>query len=133
MRNISLQQIRGRLDWDRLAIGLSALCGVHCLVTVLLVGTAATIGSFLEAPIIHEVGLAVAVVLGAVALGVGLLRHSSVVPPLVGFAGLTLMASALVVPHGIWESILTLGGVGILASGHLLNRRAHRRAQCCRG
>lgn len=112
----------GRID--RMAIGLSALCGVHCLVTSLLIGVLASVGGVLESPLIHEGGLVLAIILGALALGAGALRHRLLLPLTVGSLGLGVMAGALSLPHGWQETVCTLLGVSILSLAHLLNRQA---------
>ena len=110
---------------DKLAIGLSGLCAVHCLATAVTIGLLSSAADVLGAPVIHEVGLMIAIVLGALALGGGLLRHRKIVPLLVGIVGLGAMAGALMLPHG-WsgETICTLGGVALLALAHYLNGRS---------
>lgn len=112
----------GRLD--RLAMGLSGLCLVHCLATAVLMGFLATVGGFLGQPIIHEVGLALATILGAIALGRGWAEHRFILPFLVGATGLALMAVAIALPEGGHEAIATVAGVCILALGHRLNLQA---------
>ena len=54
---------------DRMAIGLSGLCLVHCLATSVLLALVSAAGGILGAPIIHEVGLGLAMIMGAIALG----------------------------------------------------------------
>jgi hypothetical protein len=49
---------------DRMAIGLSGLCLVHCVATTVLLALLASAGGVLGAPIIHEVGLSLAMVMG---------------------------------------------------------------------
>ena len=39
---------------DRMAMGLSGLCLVHCLATAILLGLLASAGGILGSPIIHE-------------------------------------------------------------------------------
>ncbi|MFP5330389.1 MAG: MerC domain-containing protein [Alphaproteobacteria bacterium] len=109
----------GRLD--RLAIGLSGLCLVHCLATAVVLAALATAGGLLGAPIVHEVGLVLAIVLGAVALGRGALEHGFLMPIAVGSLGLGVMAGALTFPHDGSEALYTMLGVGIVALGHRLN------------
>jgi hypothetical protein len=109
---------------DRIAVGLSGLCLVHCLATAVLLGFLATAGGILGQPIIHEVGLALAMVLGAIALGRGWMEHRSVLPVIVGSAGIALMALAVALPEGGRETIFTVAGVSILALGHRLNMLA---------
>jgi hypothetical protein len=76
----------GRID--RLALGLSALCGAHCLATSLLIGVMASLGGILDSPLVHEVGLALAIILGALALGAGTFRHRNLLPFVIGSVGL---------------------------------------------
>ncbi len=110
---------------DRLAIGVSGLCMVHCLASAVLVALAASAGGLLFAPIVHEVGLSIAILLGALALGQGVMQHGYMMPIAVGALGLGVMAGAVSLPHdGSGETLFTLVGVGLLALGHDLNRRA---------
>ena len=73
---------------------------------------------------IHEVGLTLAMALGAFALGRGNLEHGFVLPSAVGGMGLGVMAGSLTLPHDGTEAVATMLGVMILALGHDLNRRA---------
>ena len=109
---------------DRVAIGLSGLCLVHCLASTILVAMLASAGGMLLNPIIHEVGLMFAIGLGIVALGRGVIEHGFMMPAAVGGLGLGVMAGALTLPHDGAEVIYTILGVAILALGHDLNRRA---------
>lgn len=122
--------LSGRANLDRVAIGLSALCAVHCVATILLLGALSSLGHFFADPIIHEVGLALAVVVGALALGAGMRRHRSFGPMVIGGAGLLVMAAALFVPHGASESVLTVIGVVLVAGAHLLNMRMDCGLEC---
>jgi hypothetical protein len=110
--------------WDRLAIGLSALCLVHCVATVFLLTLLASAGGILLHPAVHEIGLAFAIALGLFALVKGALEHGYILPAAVGGLGLGAMAGALSVPHGGAETAYTMVGIAILALGHDLNRRA---------
>jgi len=125
-----LNTAKNRVRLDRFAIGLSALCAVHCVVTVLLLGALSSLGHFFAAPIIHEAGLALAILVGAVALGAGLRRHRALFPLAVGCVGLAVMGCALLVPHGLGESVLTVLGVSLVAIAHVLNIRADSRTGC---
>lgn len=120
--------LRRRLD--QLGIGIAGLCVVHCLVTLVVIsslGLGGIVGGhFLLDENIHRIGLALALMVAAVAIGWGLLRHRRVLPFAVAVAGLGLMAAALIVPHGANEFLLTLIGVVLVSAGHLLNLRAAR-------
>jgi len=109
---------------DRLAIGLSGLCVVHCVVSAALVALLASAGGLLVDHRIHEVGLVLSIGLGAVALGGGILSHGFMMPAAVGALGIGVMAGALSLPHHAGEVVYTILGVAILALGHDLNRRA---------
>jgi len=109
----------GRLD--RMAIGLSGLCLVHCLGTTVVLAVLASAGGMLGAPIVHEVGLSLAMLLGALSLGKGIFEHGYTMPSAVGGLGLGVMAGALTLPHDGTEAMYTVIGVAILALGHRLN------------
>lgn len=109
---------------DRIAVGVSGLCLVHCLATAVLLGLVSAAGGMLGAPIIHEVGLTLAMILGSVALGKGIVEHGFLLPSAVGAVGLGVMARALSLPHGGSEALVTMAGVLILALGHRLNAMA---------
>lgn len=106
---------------DKLAIGLSGLCLVHCLGTTVVLAVLASAGGMLGAPIIHEVGLSLAMLLGGLSLGKGIFDHRYTMPSAVGGLGLGVMAGALTMPHDGTEAMYTVIGVAILALGHRLN------------
>jgi hypothetical protein len=110
---------------DRAGITLSALCAMHCLATVVLVSALGIGGGLLAKPIIHEAGLVLAMIIAAVAIGIGALRHRRAAPFVTAMTGLSFMGGALAVPHGYEEAVLTIIGVGLVSLGHVLNMRGH--------
>lgn len=102
-------------------MGISGLCAVHCVATAVLLGLVASAGGMLGAPIIHEVGLGLAMVLGAIALGRGIREHGFILPSAVGALGLVMMAYAMTLHESGYEPALTILGVSVLALGHRLN------------
>ena len=108
---------------DRAAVALSGFCVVHCVATVVLLGTLSSLGHLFTDPRIHEGGLLLATLLGGIALGTGVWRHRRMLPVMIGVPGLFLMAIALLVPHGGGEALLTICGVSLVAAAHLLNAR----------
>jgi hypothetical protein len=106
---------------DRFAMALSGLCMVHCLATSVALALLSAAGGALGAPIIHEVGLTLAMIMGAISLGRGVLEHGYAMPSAIGGLGLGVMAGALTLPHDGGEALYTIIGVGILALGHRLN------------
>jgi hypothetical protein len=118
------QNALSRGSLDRLAVAVSGLCAAHCLLTAVVLGLLSSAGGFLSNPMIHETGLFIAIILGAVALGSGAIAHGFMMPAAIGALGLGIMAGALSLPHGSEEGIYTVIGVMVLALGHDLNHRA---------
>lgn len=113
--------IRRRLDLTGIALG--GLCLVHCLATILVVSALGLGGQLLLSPDIHRVGLLLALIIAAVAIGWGALRHRRAAPFVTAMMGLSFMGGALAVPHGPKEAILTIIGVALVSLGHILNLR----------
>lgn len=109
---------------DRLAIGLSGLCLLHCMAGFLLLSLFAVSGDLLDHRV-HIVGLALAMPLAAVALWRGWRIHGRAWIAAVGLAGLVVMAASLAVEHGdIAEMFVSMAGVSLLALAHWRNLRA---------
>ena len=117
----ALLPIRQRLD--RIGIMLSGLCAVHCLLGIVLVSLLGLGGEAFLAPAIHRTGLALAVLVGLVTLGLGVLRHGQLAPLAFGGCGIALMISGLAVQHGPAEAVLTIAGVALVAFAHIRNLR----------
>ena len=109
---------------DRLAIGLSGLCVVHCVATAVLLTVLASAGGLLVDPVFHEIGLMIALLLGVAGLGRGVMIHGFMLPAAIGSLGLGMMAGTLTLEHSGMEVVYSIAGVLILALGHDLNRRA---------
>lgn len=122
--------IRQRLD--RAGIALSALCAVHCLLSVVLVSVIGLGAGALLDPAIHRFGLLIATLIAAVAIGWGAMRHRVAAPFVVALTGLSFMGGALAVPHGVEEAVLTVIGVALVSLGHILNLR-HLHSACTHG
>ena len=124
----AINPIRQRLD--RVGIGLSGLCALHCLASIVLVSGLGLGGGFFFAPDIHRWGLVVATLIAGVAIGWGAMRHKMAAPFVIAMTGLTFMGGALAVPHGYKEAILTIIGVALVSLGHILNLRHCHSAAC---
>lgn len=109
-------------------MGLSGLCAVHCVATAVLLGLLASAGGMLGKPIIHEVGLTLAMILGAIALGRGIREHGFLLPSTVGVTGLGIMGYAMTLHETGYEPAFTILGVAVLALGHRLNMMAKQPA-----
>ena len=117
----TLLSIRARLD--RVGVVLSGLCALHCIVSLVVVAGLGLGGSVLLAPVIHEVGLALAFVIAGVAIGWGAIKHRRAAPFVIAMTGLSFMGGALASPHGPQEAVLTIIGVLLVSVGHVLNLR----------
>lgn len=117
---------------DRLAIALSGVCAVHCVLVVAAITAIPIWGlGWLTAPHFHEWFLAAALAPSAIALLSGYRRHRRTVVVAMGVLALALMALAIalstleaVSPRG--ESVVTLSGAGLLALAHWRNLRLGR-------
>ena len=105
-------------------MGLSGLCAVHCVATAVLLGVLASAGGLLGKPIIHEVGLTLAMIIGSFALIRGFREHGFLLPGAIGMVGLATMAFAMTLHESGYEPPMTILGVGVLALGHRLNMKA---------
>ncbi len=124
-----------RPGWlDRAGVILSGLCMVHCLAGLFLIGMLGIGGGLLLDPAIHRIGLVLALGIGAATIGANALRHGRRLPLALGTAGLALMAGAVASDHGAGEAVMTIAGVLMLASAHIVNLRCapHRLRQSTR-
>ena len=115
--------VRGR--FDRLGVLISGLCMVHCVAGLFLIGVLGLGGGVLLNPAIHRFGLVAAFLVGMVTIGAGALRHGHRLPLALGTTGLALMAAAIVSDHGTGEALLTICGVVLVASAHIVNLRRY--------
>ena len=102
---------------------LSGLCAVHCVLGIVIVAGLGLGGGLLLDPMIHRVGLLLATIIAAVAIGLGAIQHRRAAPFVVAMTGLSFMGGGLAVEHGAEEAVLTVIGVSLVALGHVLNIR----------
>lgn len=113
---------------DKLAIGLSLMCAVHCLaLPVLLILLPSMAALQLDNEAFHF-WMAVAVFPSSIyALTMGCRQHKRYRLFFLGSIGLTLLLLAVVLGEDgvgeVGEKILTVVGAGFVAAGHLLNFR----------
>lgn len=112
---------RGR--FDRLGVVISGLCLVHCVAGLFLIGVLGLGGGVLLNPAIHRFGLLAAFVVGVMTIGSAALRNGHRLPLALGSTGLALMAGAIASEHGSAEALLTICGVLLVASAHIVNIR----------
>lgn len=102
---------------------LSGLCALHCVLSIVLVAALGFGGGLLLHPAFHRIGIVIAAIIAAVAIGAGALRHRKAAPFVTAMTGLSFMGGGLAVPHGLEEAVLTIIGVILVGAGHILNLR----------
>lgn len=115
---------------DASAIGLSALCLVHCLALPTLALALPFLGAWVQAEWVHVLFICAAAPIGLMALlDWRTLRPHAWALVALAVLGLGLMlAGALDVPSAGWERPLTVIGGGIVATAHILNWRRRQGA-----
>jgi hypothetical protein len=114
--------------WDRLGIGISTVCAIHCLFFPVLIATLPMWGF---ASILHEWAHPVFIVLIAPTVYIASKRsHFNKLVTATLTAGLALIILGWILGHhllGIWfETAFTVAGSGLLIMGHWKNYRHHR-------
>ena len=119
---------------DGAAVGLSALCLVHCLALPLLVVGLPFLAQFAEGHL-HAQMLLIAVPLSVFALGLGYRHHRNLRIVMAGVVGISFLTLGATVAHDSWgimaDRIITIIGSLVLATAHYYNSvqtRARKRA-----
>jgi len=120
--------VKLQLMMDKFAIGLSAMCAIHCLavpVLLVLLPSAAALGLGNEQ--FHFWMLAAVLPSSLLALFLGCKKHKRYQLFILGVVGLALLLSAVVLGENIigeaGEKVLTLLGSLFVIAGHWLNFR----------
>ena len=108
---------------DRLAIGASAACLVHCLFLPLLIAAVPATSRLFSIPEeYHLLAVAFAVPVSAWAMITGFRHHGLLLPAMLGLVGLLLLAAgALAAAQELLETALTIAGSMVLAFAHMRN------------
>lgn len=131
----ALRIVHARALMDRIAIGLSGVCALHCLIAPLaLVALPAAAGALLGGEAFHLWLLALILPLSAAALTLGCRRHKDIAVMALGSAGLSILVLAASLGAG-WlgedgERLLTLAGSLTIIAGHMRNFRLCRQDAC---
>lgn len=112
-------------NWlDGAAVGLSALCLVHCLALPLVVAGLPFLAQFAEGHL-HKQMLVVVLPLSIVALGLGFRHHRSKRIVTWGMVGMTLLTIGATLAHDHWgpmaDRAFTMSGAVVLATAHFYN------------
>ena len=122
---------------DGAAVGLSALCLVHCLALPLIVAGLPFLAQFADGHL-HAQMLVVVLPLSIVALGLGFRHHRNLRIVAGGVVGMALLTIGATVAHGHWgitaDRAFTIAGALILAAAHYYNSvqtRERRKSASC--
>lgn len=117
------------VSWDRIGMGLSLLCALHCLLTPLVILSLPILARYyLVHPVFHLL-LALAIIpVGLVAFIAGFRHHQNWIVFVLGVPGLILVSAVPYLVHGLGinlhePSFMVLGSA-LLVLGHWINRRA---------
>jgi uncharacterized membrane protein len=117
------------LDWA--AVGLSALCLVHCLALPFVVAGLPLLAQFAEGHL-HAQMLVVVLPLSIVALGLGFYRHRNSRIVLAGTLGMLTLVVGATVAHNqlglMADRVFTVTGALVLAGAHYFNSIRSRQA-----
>ncbi|OFC70340.1 MerC domain-containing protein [Alteromonas confluentis] len=120
---------------DKIAIALSSLCVVHCIITPILLIALPALGgvAFLDHEVFHQILLFFVLPVGVIAITAGYRHHKSAAILGSGLLGLLLLTLAGTIAHDlvgeIGETVLTIVASLFIVYAHIQNyrQRHHRR------
>jgi hypothetical protein len=117
------------VSWDRIGMGLSILCALHCLLTPLVILSIPFIARYyLDHPMFHIIMATTIIPVGLVAFGAGIRHHKNWMVLALGLPGLVLVSVTPYLVHilnmPLNEQILMVIGSVLLVWAHLLNRKS---------
>ena len=119
---------------DKMAMTLSIACAFHCLILPFIL---LLLPSFMILELNHEAfhtGMVIMVIPTSVyALFMGCKQHKRYRLLFIGFLGLTLLVTAVLIGNEYWEKTLTLVGSVVIAGGHYWNYRLCQQHTHCHG
>ncbi|MFT2092284.1 MerC domain-containing protein [Paraglaciecola sp. 2405UD69-4] len=119
--------IKAQLLADRVAVLLSSLCVIHCLITPILIIAIPSIGgvSLLKDETFHQLLLFFVVPIGIIALSIGYLHHKQKWVAALGMVALITLSSPLWIAHEhlghYGEEVITVISSIFLVSAHTFN------------
>lgn len=125
-----------QLFTDKLAISLSMLCAIHCLILPFIILSLPNINllRIIGQESFHLWMLFIVIPTSICALALGCKRHNRFYLMFYGGVGLSLMLIAVFLAEPFlgesWEKILTLVGASIIAIGHYKNYRLCQKDDC---
>ena len=122
------------INLDKVAIGFSVICAVHCLfLPIAILLFPAISASILGSEDFHSLLLYFIIPSSVIALTLGCNMHGKFYVYLYGIAGIGILLTASIFGHDYFgetgEIILTLIGAGVISFGHLKNQKLCD--ECC--
>ena len=119
---------------DKVSIGISSLCVVHCLFLPVAVVLFPSIGlQIIADEAFHQMLVVVVLLTSLSALFMGCRRHKAWQVLGWGISGLVLLIVAIVFGHDLgemFEKVLTVIGSGLVIFGHIINFRLCKKIEC---
>jgi len=121
---------------DRLAIGLSLMCALHCLALPILLVLLPSVASLqLDSESFHFWMVLVVIPTSIYALTLGCKQHKRSYLLVIGSLGLVSLLLAVFLPESFFgepgEKVFTLLGAVLIAIAHFRNYRLCQRQECC--
>lgn len=122
---------------DRLAIGLSLVCAIHCLVLpfILILLPGIVVLQLLNNDIFHALIIIAVLPISIYTLTLGCRQHKCYQLLVPGIAGLLLLVTAVILGEEtageFGEKFLTVLGASLVAIGHLWNYRLRHKLTDC--
>jgi len=125
---LSYKSITTSVLWDRLGIGVSGICAIHCLAFPVLISVLPLLSI---APILHQWAHPVFIVLLVPIVYFAAKRsHYDLKITTLLLSGLVLVVTGWLAGHYwlgiVFETVVTVLGSAVLIAGHWLNYRHHR-------
>ena len=127
--------IKAQMNSDKLAVGLSMACVVHCFFAPSLIVLSYSFLSFsVDSEIVHSFILLSAFPISILALGLGYKNHKETSYFIIGIIGLMVLLSAVLFSDTLFdeagERVLTLIGSMIIAYAHYKNHSICKQIEC---
>ena len=117
---------RQRALYDKIAVGLSGLCLLHCLLLPFVVAVLPFLGQ-LDGDHLHAEMLIFVIPVSVIALTMGYRRHGQISVIISGAAGLIILTLGAIVVHDLYgliaDRMMTVIGSFVLAFTHYRNFR----------
>ena len=121
---------------DKLAVFLSGVCVLHCLITPVLITLLPilTLSAMVEDLLFHKLMLWLVLPTSFIALFIGCRKHRNLTIAATGIIGMTLLVAIALIGHELFtalqEKVATSTAGMILAVSHILNFRACQKRVC---